>query len=177
VDIPKGRLVIEDCDISSGALSCVAIHGPTADPLIRRCTIRHGRESGVLVDGIGQCTLEECDISGNAVGVAIRRYACPTIRRCRVHGSSSYGIHTEDYAEGVVEACEIRDNGQAGVYIDRGSMLSLIGCTISRNERAVAVASDGGGTVQGCDLSGNTLGAWSVMHGAEAWLQRAGNRE
>jgi parallel beta-helix repeat protein len=177
VDIGKGRLLLEDCHITSGALACVAIHGVNADPVLRRCTIRHGKESGVLVYGTSQCTLEECLISGNAVGITIRRYACPTIRRCIIRDAVSYGIYTGEYAEGQVEECEIVDNGQAGVCIDHGSMLAIHRCRINRNERAIAVASNGGGTVADCDLGGNQLGAWSIMRGAEAWLQRTGNRE
>ena len=177
VDIPRGRLLLEDCYITSSALACVAIHGADADPVIRRCTIRHGKESGVLVHGAGQCTLEECVISDNAVGIAIRRYACPIIRHCIIREAVSYGIHTSEYAEGQAEDCEIVDNGQAGVCIDQGSMLAIYRCRIKRNERAIAVASDGGGKVAACDLSGNLLGAWSIMPGAEAWLQRSGNRE
>jgi parallel beta-helix repeat protein len=177
VDIPKGRLVLEDCRILSGALSCVAVHGASAHPVLRRCTIRHGKESGVLLFGSSQCLLEDCDINGNAVGISIRHYACPTIRRCRIYDSVSHGIHSEDYAEGSVEDSEIVDNGHAGVCIDYGSMLVVQRCRVSRNARAIAVASDGGGQIRGCDLSGNTFGAWSILPGAESWLRRVGNRE
>jgi parallel beta-helix repeat protein len=170
-------LVLEDCRVVSGARSCVAIHGATAYPVLRRCTIRHGKESGILLYGDSQCIVEDCEISGNAVGIAIRRYACPTIQRCRIHDSVSHGIHSEQYAEGSVEDSEIVDNGHAGVCIDYGSMLAVRRCRVNGNARAVTVASNGGGAIEGCDLSGNTFGAWSIMPGAEPWLRRAGNRE
>jgi parallel beta-helix repeat protein len=175
VDIPRGRLQLEDCRIVSGARSCLAIHGTAADPIIRRCTIEHGKESGVLLYDTSQCLLEDCEISGNAVGISILRYACPTIRRCRVRGSVSHGIDAEEYAEGAIDESDVVDNGQAGVCIGFGSMLSVRDCRINRNERAVVVASNGGGTISGCDLSTNTLGAWAIMPGGETWLRRSGN--
>lgn len=48
VDIPRGRLVLTDCDITSDSSACVAVHGP-ANPIIQNCTIHDGREHGVLV--------------------------------------------------------------------------------------------------------------------------------
>ncbi len=175
VDIPQGSLLLEDCRVVSGARSCLAIHGAATNPTIRRCSIEHGKESGVLLYDTSQCLLEDCEISGNAVGICIRRYACPTIRRCRVRRSASHGVDAEEYAEGAIQESEIVDNGHAGVCIGFGSMLAVRGCRINRNERAVVVASNGGGTVSGCDLSTNALGAWSIMAGGDTWLRRSGN--
>ena len=36
VDITQGRLVLEDCDVSSPTLSCVGVRGASSAPLIRR---------------------------------------------------------------------------------------------------------------------------------------------
>src|SRR6185295_13554044 len=49
VDIPQGELVLEDCDITSESGAGIAIHGPTANPLIRRTRIHDGRFNGVWV--------------------------------------------------------------------------------------------------------------------------------
>ena len=74
---PKGRPLLEDCDITSDSLACVAINAG-ADPIIRRCRIHDGRASGVLVYRQGQGTLEDCDIFANAFdGVAIRGVPIP----------------------------------------------------------------------------------------------------
>ena len=175
VDIPRGRLLLEDCRIISGARSCLAIHGASTDPIIRRCTIEHGKESGVLLYDTSQCLMEDCEISGNGVGISIRRYACPTIRRCHVHQSASHGIDAEEYAEGKIEESDVVGNGHAGVCIGFGSMLAIHACRINYNERAIVVASNGGGDIHDCDLGANTLGAWSIMPGGEAWLRRTDN--
>ena len=63
VDIPQGELVLEDCDITSESGAGIAIHGPTANPVIRRTRIHDGRFNGVWAYNGGQGTLEDCDIS------------------------------------------------------------------------------------------------------------------
>ena len=67
VDITQGRLDLEGCDISSQSLSCVAITDG-ADPRLRRNKIHDGNQSGVNVLDSGLGTLEDNDITGNAVG-------------------------------------------------------------------------------------------------------------
>ncbi|HEV2764655.1 MAG TPA: TIR domain-containing protein, partial [Pyrinomonadaceae bacterium] len=57
VDIAQGRLELEDCDITSQSLTCVAIHDG-ADPRLRRNRIRDGKEAGVFVHENGLGTLE-----------------------------------------------------------------------------------------------------------------------
>lgn len=42
VSISRGRLDLEDCDISSQGLTCVAIHG-SADPRLRRNRIHDSK--------------------------------------------------------------------------------------------------------------------------------------
>jgi hypothetical protein len=175
VDIPTGRLVLEDCRISSAGLACIAVHGPHARPVIRGCIIERGREAGVLFSDMSEGVLEDCAISRCGTGISIRRYAGPTIRRCTVQDAVSYGVHADAYAEGVVEGCLIQGNGHAGVCIDHGSMLAVRDCTIRRNERAVGVAADGGGIIERCDLTGNLLGAWSILPGADVLLRRSFN--
>ena len=71
VDIRQGRLDLEGCDISSQSLACVAIRDG-ADPRLRRNKIHDGKQSGVFVYDGGLGTLEDNDITGNALaGVEI----------------------------------------------------------------------------------------------------------
>src|SRR3954447_24935843 len=56
VDIARGRLLLENCDISSKSLACVTVHG-TADPVIRQCRIHDGKQSGVNVYEQGRGTI------------------------------------------------------------------------------------------------------------------------
>ena len=49
VHVPQGRLILEDCRISSDSLACVAASNAGTAPVLRRCSIRNGRSAGVLV--------------------------------------------------------------------------------------------------------------------------------
>src|SRR5262249_14152690 len=62
VDVPQGRLLLEDCDVSSDSLSCVAIHGASANPTLRNCRLHDAKECGVLVWDGGRGTLENCEL-------------------------------------------------------------------------------------------------------------------
>ncbi len=85
VDIAQGRIILEDCDISSQSAACVAIHGG-ADPRLR-CNVIHDGEFGVLVWDNGQGILEENDIFGNACSeVRIEAGGNPTLRHNEIHG-------------------------------------------------------------------------------------------
>jgi len=96
VDIAQGRLELEDCDITSQSLACVAIHGG-ADPRLRRNRIHDGRQGGVLAQKDGQGTLEDNDIFDNAyAGVAIREGGNPTLRRNRINRNGYEAVWVYD---------------------------------------------------------------------------------
>ncbi len=86
VNIPQGRLVLENCDITSDSRSCVTVHNASADPVIRSCRIHGGVPSGVLVYENGQGTLIDCDIYANEVaGVVTCEGANPVLRHCQIN--------------------------------------------------------------------------------------------
>jgi parallel beta-helix repeat protein len=139
VDIPQGQLLIEDCDITSDSLACVAIHGPTSDPIIRKCRI-HGvlekRPAGILASENSRGTIEDCEIFGHAeVGVMISKSGSLTIRRC-----------------------EIRDGEKAGIFITNSSVGTVEGCTISNNVTGIMVTERGSGRIENCNIFSNTVG-------------------
>ena len=102
VDIPRSRLVLEDCRIISGARSCVAVHGTAASPVLRCCTIRHYgcltirhcriRDSisyGIHAEDYAEGSVEDSEILNNGhVGVRIESGSIPALRRCRITDNS-----------------------------------------------------------------------------------------
>ena len=94
VDIPRGNLELERCDITSNSLACVAIHGKRSNPTIRDCTIHDSKASyGVLVQEQGRGTVEDCEIFGNKFfGVKIEQGSDPTIRNCKIHENEQAGV-------------------------------------------------------------------------------------
>ena len=47
VDVAQGKLVLQNCHITSDSLPSVFIHGSEANPTIRRCQIHDNRSSNV----------------------------------------------------------------------------------------------------------------------------------
>ena len=78
VDIPRGSLLLEDCDVSSDTLSCVGVHGREAAPVIRGYRIHDAADSGLYFFDGAAGVVEDCEVSGSAnVGVAVTGHASP----------------------------------------------------------------------------------------------------
>ena len=85
VDIPRGSLLLEDCDISSDTLSCVAVHGATAAPLDPRLPDPRRRRLRPLLLRRRGGRARRLRRLGNAnVGVAVTGGASPTVRRSKI---------------------------------------------------------------------------------------------
>ncbi|MCW5213177.1 TIR domain-containing protein, partial [Desulfobulbus sp. TB] len=92
VDIAQGKLIMEDCDISSQSDSCVVIHS-FADPSLRRCRIHDGKENGISFsyrNGI-LGILEDNDIFANALAGVDIAGGHPTLRRNRITKNGDVG--------------------------------------------------------------------------------------
>ncbi|HAC64739.1 MAG TPA: protein kinase, partial [Cyanothece sp. UBA12306] len=71
VDIAQGKLLLEDCDITSSSLCGIFISGSQNNSIIRRCKI-HDNLSGIVISNNGLVNIENCDIYANArVGIVI----------------------------------------------------------------------------------------------------------
>ncbi len=117
VDIPRGKLLLEKCDITSD-FSCIHIYGSTAKPVIRECTIHDGKGSGFLIRERAQGRVEKCCILKNGDdGVHISNGANPFIQDCQINENGSYGVRVVDYGRGTVENCDLTRNRQGSLSI------------------------------------------------------------
>ena len=172
VDIPQGRLDLEDCDISSEGLPCVAIHGG-ADPRLRRNRIHDRKAGGVLVYDNGMGTLEDNDLSGNALaGVDIREGGNPTLRRNRIHDGKASGVLVHDNGMGTLEDNDISGNAFAGVAIRDGGNPTLRRNRIHDGQHGVFVYDNGMGTLEDNDISGNAFAGVAIRDGGNPTLRR-----
>ncbi|MFI5329694.1 MAG: right-handed parallel beta-helix repeat-containing protein [Desulfobaccales bacterium] len=173
VNISQGRLELEDCDITSQSLSCVAIHA-AADPRLRRNRIHDAKGGGVHVFDNGQGTLEDNDIFGNAqAGVGIEEGGNPTLRRNRIHDGKAGGVFVYENGQGTLEDNDIFGNTLSGVEIMEASNL-----TIRRNrihdgkQNGVYVHDNGRGTLEDNDIFGNAYSGVEIKTGGNPTLSR-----
>lgn len=131
VDIPQGQLILEDCDISSDSMACIAIYSHIADPIIRRCKIHDGKQGGILFYQGGKGLIEDCDIYNHPyLAIAIRTLANPIIRRCQIHDGKQGGIFSWGRGLGTVEDCDIYNNQGGNIKISPDSNTTLLHCRV-----------------------------------------------
>lgn len=157
VDIAAGRLDLEDCDISSDGLACVAIHGG-ADPCIRRCRVHDGHRSGIHVFDSGRGTIENCEIfCCERSGVDVKAGGASVLRSCRIHDHKQGGVYIYEDAGGTIEDCEIYANALDGVAVTQRSAPSLLRCRVHHNRRSgVLFFEEARGLLDGCEIFDNT---------------------
>lgn len=166
VDITRGRLDLEDCDITSQSLACVGIHGG-ADPHLRRNRIHDAGSAGITIYDKGLGTLEENDIFGNAgSGVFICDGGNPTLRRNRIHDGLASGVLVFDGGLGTFEDNDIFGNAYAGIEIKEGGNPTLRRNRIHDGKQSgVFVYENGLGMIEDNDILGNAFAGISIKEG------------
>jgi nitrous oxidase accessory protein NosD len=157
VDIPQGELLLDNCDITSDTLSCVAVHGPTTYAVVSRCRIHDGADSGLYFFDGALGTVEDCEVFRNAnVGVAVTEKARPTVRGCKIYDGKNAGLVVWDKAQAVVESCEIYGNSLTGVGVSEEGKLDMRGCSIHEGENSGIFVHQGGEAIlESCDVFGH----------------------
>ncbi|HEX8731900.1 MAG TPA: right-handed parallel beta-helix repeat-containing protein [Ktedonobacterales bacterium] len=178
VEIAAGRLEVEDCDISSQSLACVAIRNG-ASPILRRNRIHDGQQCGVIIYDNGQGLLEDNDIFANAyTSVQIKTGGAPTLRRNRIHDGKEGGVMIYDNGKGLLEDNDIFANTNSAVEIKTGSAPTLRRNRINKNGyKAIWVHEDGGGVFENNDLRDNKTGAWSIDASSKEKVTQRENTE
>jgi len=173
VDIAHGRPLFDGCDISSDSLACVAIHNPTAAPVIRNCHIHHGVDSGVFAFDGAQGLIEACDIAENSnIGIAITAGASTSVRNCLVRDGADAGVVIWNSARSTIEGCDIYANRRAGVGISDTSVAILRRCRIHDGDNTgVFTHRDGQATIEACNIYAHAEAEIAVTSGGKVQLR------
>jgi F-box protein 11 len=180
VDARRGQLVLEDCAITSDSLACVAIHGATADPILRRCRIHDGATGGVFVWDGGRGTVEDCDVHGHVfAGVEIKSGANPTLRRCVIRDQPKHnGVMVWDRGKGLFEDCEITANGYADVRVSDESTPTFRRCRIHHGKASgVYFCEKGQGLFEDCTIHDHVNAEVEVKQESNPTLRRCHVRD
>jgi hypothetical protein len=172
VDIPRGRLLLDGCDISSDSLACVAVHNPTTAPVIRNCRIHHSVDSGVFAFDGAQGVIEACDIFENSnVGVAVTGGATTSLRDCHIHHGRDAGIVVWNGAANIIEGCDIYANRRANVGISDAGVATLRRCRIYDGENTgIFTHRNGRATIEACNIYRHAAPEVAVEDGGDATL-------
>lgn len=173
VDILHGRPLFDGCDISSDSLACVAIHNSTSAPVIRKCFIHHGVDSGIFAFDGAQGSIEACDIAENSnIGIAITGGASTSVRDCLIHDGADAGIVIWNKATSTVENCDIYANRRANVGISDASVAVLRRCRIHDGDNTGVFAHrHGQATIEACNISSHAEAEIAVTGGGDVRLR------
>jgi len=153
LNIIKGNLDVEDCDISSDNSSCIAIHGG-AYPKIKNSKVHGSNENGILIFDNGQGVIDGNNIYGNALsGISIKDDSNPAVINNRIHDNGS-GISI-DNSKGLINYNEIFNNNEMGVKISSGSKPNLINNKIWKNKQSGVCIYKSQGLLQNNDIFDN----------------------
>jgi hypothetical protein len=157
VDVTRGELVLEDCDISSETISCVAAHGPEAAPLIKGCRIHDGADSGLYFFDGAAATVEDCEVYRSAnVGVAVTGGALAVVKRSKIHGGANAGLVVWQDGEALLVECDVYDNRLVNLGVSERAKLTARACRVREGDNSgVFVHLEGEAVLEGCELYGH----------------------
>ncbi|MCU0466203.1 MAG: right-handed parallel beta-helix repeat-containing protein [Anaerolineae bacterium] len=179
VNIPKGRLLLRDCDITSDSLACVAIHNPAARPYLVDCVIHDGKTMGLQIYENGGGVIEDCVVYGNTLaGLEIITGGNPTVRRCIFRDGKGSGMFVYKNGDGVIEDCEVYGNTFAGLAIQTGGNPTVRRCTFRDGKAGgVYVYENGGGVIEDCEVYGNAFAGLEIKTGGNPTVRRCTFRD
>lgn len=155
VDVSRGELILAGCDITSESSGCVSIHGPEANPIIKRCNIHDAEGYGIWVWDNAGATVEDCEIYNNAgAGVMIsgdtmeeaREMAAYVLANTADDGRAVEGILAQSpgkvaasmptKAGTLIRRCNIRDGRDHGVWVHYKGRGAFEHCRVIGNASA-----------------------------------------
>jgi F-box protein 11 len=159
VNIPEGRLIIEDCYITASSLSSIVIHGFKTNPIIRRCQISSSQENGIWIHTKAQGLVEDCSIFNHGLaGIKIENEGNPIIRHCKIYQGENSGVLVSKKGKGLLENCQISRNINAGVEIREGGNSIISHCQIFEEKTSgILIHAKGQGLIENCDIFQNGL--------------------
>lgn len=172
IDIPKGRLTLSECSVTSDFYASIAIHNPTAKPYIVDCLIHDGENCGIYTYDNGTGMIEDCQIYGNTVaGIFIAAGSNLTIRHCALR-DGDVGILLLEKATGVIEDCQIYGNKSEGIEIATDSSLTVRSCNLHNNQTGVSLKENGIALIEDCQIYGNTHSGIAIKTGGNPTVRR-----
>ncbi|HZH33692.1 MAG TPA: pectinesterase family protein, partial [Pyrinomonadaceae bacterium] len=164
VDVSRGELTLQNCDVSSDSLACIGVRGQSTNALIRDCLIHDGADSGIYFFDSAAGTIEQCEIYRNKrAGVVIAQNANPTFKNCRVFSGENVGFFVYENGLGTIDDCDIFGHQDAEIAVTRGGSPVLRGCSIhNSNNSGVFVRDSGRALIEDCSIYENAAAGVAV---------------
>ncbi len=178
IDVARGEVEIVDCEITSSSLACIGVHGQSR-PIITRCAIHSGAQSGVYFYEDATGLVENCDMYANALhGIDVQNQSQPTVRGSRIHDNHEDGIYISGGARGLYEDNDISNNRQSGIVVAGGDHPICRRNSVRGNGMlGLRVSERSGGVFEGNDFRQNKGGPKAITPDSQASITYKDNRE
>ena len=131
VDVPGGRLVLEECAIEADSVAAVYVRGP-AEVAAHDCVVSNPGGAGVLVVDGAEGTFESCTLQRIASSaLVVRTGADPRLVGCTITDVDGSAVLAAEGARGSLRQCTVRGVGGPAVAVEGGSAIMLTGTTIA----------------------------------------------
>lgn len=173
VDIKRGRVVIDNCEITSASLAAIAAHG-RAQAVITRNRVHDSAQSGLFFYESATAEVIGNDIVGNGkAGIESKSTGRITLRRNRVHDGGSSGLFLHSGADAIIEDNEVSRNRLAGIEIKAGARAELRRNQIlAGNQSGLFINAGARALVEENTFRGNGLAAIEVKGSTEVTIRR-----
>lgn len=160
VDIPRGRLVLDDCDITTGAKAALTIRGAQTTANLSRTRIKGSLGDGIQVTEQARPTFTDCEISDNAAtGMRVLSKGRPILQTCILRKNKAQGLFAGDGAAPTLAQCDLLENGGEGLLVEKEASATLRGGTVKGNASTGVLARDKAEVVlESVTLTANTIG-------------------
>lgn len=149
VDVEKGSIHIDGCDITNATLSAVKV-GKDGSPVIANNKIHDTHEAGVAVFG-GSGIIENNQFYKNRYGSIeiVYQTANPIIRNNLIRNNRGYGIHVHTLSRPIIQGNTIHDNESDGISCWGGADPYVTANKIMRNRGdGIYIHEDGKGVFE-----------------------------
>jgi parallel beta-helix repeat protein len=173
VEIVKGELDLDGCNVSSSSYGCIVVRGG-AKPRIRNNRIYGSKKTGILIFDKSEGVIENNDIYDHrSVGVEIADKSNPIIRSNRIYKNNENGIHIYNEGRGIIEDSDIFLNSQAGISImERGNPLLRRNKIHDGGRGGILIQNSGYGIIEDNEIFSNVLSNVEITENSNPVLQR-----
>jgi SpoVK/Ycf46/Vps4 family AAA+-type ATPase len=154
LDVARGRLTVESCDIEADAWAG-ALARNRAALVMRDCNVENPTGAGIVVienaeGSIDRCSIEQIGTSAVVIGAG----ANPVVRDCTIRDVRGNGICATERARGSIEDCDISGTDGPAIALQKDATTNVRRCRVHEvGDAGLYVMSKSRLTVEDCEIT------------------------
>ncbi|MFJ8622588.1 right-handed parallel beta-helix repeat-containing protein [Kitasatospora sp. NPDC093550] len=172
VDVPRGQLALQDCEVAGNAWTAVLTRGQ-GELAMRGCRVVNPAGAGLVETSTGTSVIEDSVIEHlGTSALVIGERANPTVRRCVLRDARGNGVCANGEARGVIEDCEISATDKPAVALEEQSTTRLLRTGIRDSALGVFIGSTARVVLEDCTVTAVRGHGYVLTNGTDPLLRR-----